>query len=81
MMDAPGVNLILAAPGNVYACMSGTSFSAPVVTGGATLLRGQGATSVTQQLRTGGVNIDPNNPAYSGELGVRVDLLNAVHPN
>src|SRR5213083_499009 len=33
VMDAPGVNIISAAPGNLYGCMSGTSFSAPIIAG------------------------------------------------
>src|SRR5262249_7131726 len=84
VMDAPGVNLILAAPGNLYGCMSGTSFSTPLVTAAVadvlSVVPG-GGTSGTQQLRSGGVNIDANNPSYGGQLGVRVDVLKSVHPN
>src|SRR5262249_41351383 len=84
VMDAPGVNIILAVPGNLYGCMSGTSFSTPIVTGAAadvlSLVSG-GGTSVMQQLTSGGVNIDAVNPPYSGRLGVRVDVLKSVHPN
>ncbi len=79
VMDAPGVNIISAAPGNLYGCMSGTSFSAPIIAGTAALVRSEGVTSVTQPITSGAINIDTQNPAYTGQLGKRVDVRNSVN--
>ena len=79
VMDAPGVNIISAAPGNLYGCMSGTSFSAPIIAGTAALVRSEGVTSVTQPITSGAINIDAQNPAYTGQLGKRVDVRNSVN--
>ena len=79
VMDAPGVNIISAVPGNLYGCMSGTSFSAPIIAGTAALVRSEGVTSVTQPITSGAINIDAQNPAYTGQLGKRVDVRNSVN--
>jgi len=79
VMDAPGVNIISAVPGNLYGCMSGTSFSAPIIAGTAALVRSEGVTSVTQPITRGAINIDAQNPAYTGQLGKRVDVRNSVN--
>ena len=81
-VDAPGVNIISAVPGNLYGIASGTSFSAPIMAGTVADVLSGNVTNVTNQIPSCAVNIDANNPAYSGQLGYgRVDVLKCVHPN
>jgi subtilisin family serine protease len=79
-IDAPGVNVISAFPGNLYAIVSGTSFSAPAIAGTAALLQAQNSTTpVPLRVNAGGVNINAQNPAYAGQLGYgRIDILRAL---
>jgi subtilisin family serine protease len=80
-VDAPGVNIISAAPGNHWALVSGTSFSAPMTAAAAALVRALGITGAATRIGSGAVNIDALNPSYLGQLGHgRIDLLNAVNP-
>ena len=82
VMDVPGVNIISAVPGNLYGIASGTSFSAPIMAGTVADVLSGNVTNVTNQIPSCAVNIDANNPAYSGQLGYgRVDVLKCVHPN
>jgi Subtilase family len=81
-VDAPGTHIISAVPGGGYGIANGTSFSAPMVAGMATLIRsirfGDTATAIAQST----VGIDSRNPEYSGQLGFgRIDLLPAVSPH
>jgi len=79
-IDAPGVNIISAFPGNLYGLVNGTSFSAPIIAGTAALIRSLGADATTS-INSAGVNIDALNPAYAGQLGYgRIDILGAVNP-
>jgi subtilisin family serine protease len=80
-VDAPGVNIISAIPGNQYAIVSGTSFSAPITAGVAALVRAQGLTNAASRISGGAVNIDLLNPGYLGQLGHgRIDVLGSVNP-
>jgi subtilisin family serine protease len=80
-IDAPGVNIIAPFPGNLYAIVNGTSFSAPIIAGTAALVRSMGVTDATTRINSSGVNIDPLNPTYAGQLGHgRIDILDAVTP-
>ena len=49
-VTAPGVNVISAFPGGYYAMVSGTSFSAPLVSGTAALMVSQGLPSLLRTL-------------------------------
>lgn len=83
-IDAPGVNIISAVPGNLYGIVSGTSFSAPIVAGTAALILAEGVSdsNVSARIRAGAVNINAQNPNYIGQLGAgRVNVLNSVNPN
>jgi len=78
-VDAPGVNIISAFPGNLYAMVNGTSFSAPIVAGTVALLRWQDSTGVVSRVAAGAINIDHENPDYVQQLGYgRIDILKAV---
>ena len=78
-VTAPGVNIISAYPGGFYLLASGTSFSAPIVAGGAALVRSKQATGVRDAVVNGTINIDMLNPAYYGKLGKgRVDEIRAI---
>src|SRR6266478_3173961 len=78
-VTAPGVNIISAYPGGFYLLASGTSFSAPIVAGGAALVRSKQATGVRDAVVNGTINIDMLNPAYYGKLGKgRVDEIKAI---
>ena len=78
-VDAPGVNIISAFPGNLYAVVNGTSFSAPTIAGTAALLRSQESTGVVSRVAAGAINIDVKNPNYANQLGYgRIDILKSV---
>jgi subtilisin family serine protease len=80
LVDAPGVNIISAVPGNLYGIVNGTSFSAPIVAGTAALIRSAGVIDVASRIAAGAVNIDGQNPGYVGQLGNgRVDILSSVN--
>jgi hypothetical protein len=80
-VEAPGVNIISAVPGNLYAIVDGTSFSAPIIAGTAALLSAMGVTNVAGRIASGAVNIDTQNPQYAGQLGNgRVDIQHSVNP-
>jgi len=81
-VDAPGVNIISAFPGNLYAIVSGTSFSAPMTAAVSALVRAQGVADVASRIGGAATNIDAMNPGYAGQLGYgRIDLLKSVNPN
>ena len=81
-VDAPGVNIISAYPGGYYAIASGTSFSAPFVSGEAALLRSAQSSKhddTDKAVARGTVNIDSKNPAYAHQLGSgRIDMVGAM---
>jgi subtilisin family serine protease len=79
-IDAPGVNIVSAFPGNLYGLVNGTSFSAPIIAGTAALVRSLGLDPATS-INAAGVSIDALNPGYAGQLGHgRIDILEAVNP-
>lgn len=77
---APGVGVVSLTPAGGYGSASGTSFSAPMVTGVAALVRALcPSTSLTQwraALSMTATNIDAQNPGYIGLLGS--GLVNAA---
>ena len=78
-LDGPGVNIISAYPDDLYAMVSGTSFSAPIVAAELALVRSIKFYGVTTSVTSTTVNIDAQNPKYIGLLGSgRVDILKAV---
>ena len=81
-VDAPGVYIISAYPGGYYALASGTSFSAPFVSGEAALVRSaqSGKNDGTDKaVAKGTVNIDSKNPEFARQLGFgRIDMVRAV---
>ena len=78
-VDAPGVNIISAYPGGYYALVSGTSFSAPLVSGEAALIKSLQRGDAEKAVSKGTVNIDSLNPGYQHKLGFgRIDMLRAV---
>jgi subtilisin family serine protease len=78
-VDAPGVNIISAYPGGLYAVKSGTSFSAPIVAAEAALIRSLHRDDGVGRVGNTAVNIDAGNPGYAGQLGLgRVDVLEGV---
>lgn len=79
LVDAPGVNIISAYPGDRYAVESGTSFSAPIVAGEAALIRAEVTGGVSDRVGASAIGIDENNPDYAGELGRgRIDMVRGV---
>ena len=77
--DAPGVQIFSAFPGNLYAVVSGTSFSAPAVAATAALIRDQRASHIDETIARASVNIDGKNPTYAGQLGHgRINVFSAV---
>jgi len=77
--DAPGDKIFSAFPGNLYAVVSGTSFSAPAVAAIAGLIRNQRASHIDDIIVRASVNIDAKNPNYAGQLGHgRINALSAV---
>jgi subtilisin family serine protease len=81
-VDAPGVNIISAYPGGYYALASGTSFSAPFVSGEAALIRSARSAKnddAENAVAKGAVNIDSKNPGFAHELGSgRIDMVRAL---
>ena len=78
-VDAPGINIISAYPGGYYAIASGTSFSAPLVSGEVALIRSARRQNAEQAVARGTVNIDSKNPGYAHELGFgRIDMVRAL---
>ena len=78
---APGVGVVTTFPGGLYARASGTSFSAPIVTGGIALLLslGKGAGNAGRAVITTADSIDELNPEWTKRLGWgRINLLNAL---
>lgn len=75
---APGVDIISTVPGG-YGVKSGTSFSAPIVSGQVALLRAMNARNVAQNIGETATTIESANPEYQGKLGWgRVDLTRSV---
>ncbi len=81
-VDAPGVYIISAYPGGYYALASGTSFSAPFVSGEAALIRSAQSgknNSTDKPVADGTVNIDSKNPGLAHQLGFgRIDMVRAL---
>lgn len=81
-VSAPGAGIITLYPGFKYAAGWGTSFSAPMVSGGAALLlqAGYSPSGVAQQLSKTAVNNTNNNSGTYIGRG-RIDLYKAVSGN
>src|SRR5688572_30211928 len=78
-VDAPGTHIISPIPGGGYGIASGTSFSAPMVSGMAALIRSLRYSDTSKIVAESTIPIDGINPQYSGSLGYgRIDLLPAV---
>ena len=78
-VDAPGVNIISAYPGDYYAIASGTSFSAPFVSAEAALLLSESRRNTDNAIARGTVNIEGMNPGFKNELGSgRIDMFSAA---
>jgi subtilisin family serine protease len=78
-VDAPGVHIMSSVPGGKYGIANGTSFSAPIVSGMAALIRSNQYNGVSTTIGASTVPIDWKNPGYWYKLGKgRVDLLKAV---
>lgn len=80
-VSAPAVDLYSTYP-NGFACGSGTSFAAALVSGEAALLQSQQpmltATDVSNRIAQGSVDINDLNPTYEEMLGAgRIDALKA----
>ena len=81
-VDGPGVRIISAYPGGLYAIVSGTSFSAPEVAATAALIRSIRTWGIANSISSTAVDIDNKNPDYVNKLGYgRIDVLRAVNPN
>jgi subtilisin family serine protease len=78
-VDAPGVNIVSAYPGDYYAIASGTSFSAPFVSAEAAHLLSETRQNTDKAIASGAVNIDSRNPGFQNELGFgRIDMFRAM---
>ena len=71
---APGVEIITTSPGNEYDFFAdGTSFSSPLVSGVAALIKTRfpeiSPDALREQLRLSSENMDAENPGYAGQLG------------
>jgi subtilisin family serine protease/Leucine-rich repeat (LRR) protein len=71
---APGVDIITTSPGNGYDFLAGgTSFSSPLVSGVAALIKTRfpeiSPDALREQLRLSSENMDVENPDYAGQLG------------
>jgi subtilisin family serine protease len=82
-VSAPGVSLYSAYPGGNWAYWSGTSFSTALVSAEAAQMLALNPairpSNVTQIISQSGISINSLNAAYNGELGKRMDYLNAVN--
>jgi hypothetical protein len=79
-ISAPGTNMVTTYPGT-YALVSGTSFSAPMVSGMFALMKEMGFSGAAAQAKIGNTSdrIDGVNPGFAGELGRgRINALRAV---
>ena len=78
---APGTRILSSFPGNYYAYISGTSMSAPHVSGSVALLLSANASltpdAVKQTLATTAVSVDPVHPNDNSGWG-RLDIYTAV---
>jgi subtilisin family serine protease len=80
-VDAPGVHIISAVPDNHYGIMSGTSYSAPIIAAVVARLLAEGVTGtgIASRLASGAININAQNPTFTGLLGAgRVNIRNSV---
>ncbi len=82
-LSAPGVDIVSPVPGGGYGIASGTSLSAPLVAGGAALVRSICPLVSSEQidaiLRTRSTPIDSINPGFEGQLGTgRLNVAAAV---
>ena len=82
-VSAPGEAMYTTAPSGTYATNGGTSMAAPVVAGGAALLKAQFPSYTNQQiialLKATADDLNPLNPAYTDKLGKgRLNLVNAL---
>ena len=71
---APGVDITTTSPGNEYSfSATGTSFSSPLVSGVAALIKTRfpeiSPDALREQLRLSSENMDAENPGYAGRLG------------
>ncbi len=71
---APGVDITTTSPGNEYSfSATGTSFSSPLVSGVAALIKTRfpeiSPDALREQLRLSSENMDAENPGYAGQLG------------
>jgi subtilisin family serine protease len=83
-LSAPGVDIVSALPGGLYASWSGTSMAAPFVAGAAALVAAARPTwsghQIVERLLDRSDAIDDLNPGYTGELGAgRLDVRSAVN--
>jgi subtilisin family serine protease len=77
-VSAPGVSIIAPYPGGYYAVVSGTSFSAPMVSAEAALLRSiMQKQNFKDRIQKTVVKIDLRNPGFKLGQG-RIDLLQAL---
>lgn len=75
-LAAPGVNILSTRPGNAYSRRSGTSFSAPFVSGLAALLLSRRPGLTPEQVRSGlaGATADLGPPGWDDDFGAgRID--------
>ncbi len=80
-VSAPGSGIISTYPGGHFAIASGTSFAAPMVAAEAALVLSY-KNAVGDSIKSGTLNIDRLNQAYTGQLGAgRIDLLKALMRN
>ena len=78
-VDAPGKSIMSAIPNGRYGIASGTSFSAPMVSGMAALIRSLRYNGTASTIAESAVRIDYRNPKYVGKLGYgRIDVLASV---
>ena len=79
LVSAPGVNIISTYPGGTYGVKSGTSFSAPLVSGQVALMRSLQLKDIKNRVSGTSIEIDSKNPDYKRKLGVgRVDALRSI---
>jgi subtilisin family serine protease len=78
-VDAPGKSVISALPNGRYGIADGTSFSAPMVSAMAALIRSLRYSGTATTIAQSTVRIDYRNPRYAGKLGYgRIDVLAGV---